>query len=164
MTIYARFATMAYNGLNGIILSHQYTNGSHIPVNISASELLYTLDAILGSVDNTSTFGTILPVLDLSANKPVLPLTVWEYFRGLDKRVENDSRTDRLAVPGLRSFLALATYHCQGKDFNELRRLLGVYEEGKDKTIGQDLVDIFPSVEPDTDIVSAIVRFDLNVN
>lgn len=164
MTTHARFATVAYNGLNGTILSHQYTNDSLVPINIGSSELLFVFDTILGRVNKTSPFGTALTLLDLSTNTPVFPLTVWQYFEGLDKRVENDSGTNELAATGLQSLLALAIYHCQGKDFNELRRLLGGDEESEAQNIGQDIIDIFPSVEPDTDIVPAIVRYDLNVD
>lgn len=163
MATHARFATIAYNGLNGTILSHQYTNDSSIPVDTIAGELLDVFNTALGAVDLTSSFGAQLKLLNISTSRPILPLTVWEYFEGL---TEESSRTNRLAAVGLQSFLALALYHCQGKDFIELRRLLGDAASGGSlgQSIGQVIIAEFPAVEPDTDIVPGILRYDLNVD
>jgi hypothetical protein len=167
LATFARFATIAYNGLNGTILSHTYTNDSQIPVNVSATELLQTYNTLLGGTNLTSSFGTKLALLGLGSNKPVLPLSIWEYFQGLETRAEGDSRTNRQAIVGLQSILTLALYHCQGKDFNELRQLLVGNEAtnpNNTQTIGQDIIDMFPSVDPDTDIVPAILRYNLKVD
>lgn len=167
LATHARFATIAYNGINGTILSHTYTNASQTAVDISATELLHVYDVLLSPVNLTSSFGRMLSLLGLGTNKPVLPLTVWEYFQGLQEGSMSDSRTNRQAAVGLQSFLALALYHCQNKDFNELRKLL-VSDEAANpnlaQTVGQDIIDMFPSVAPDTDIVPAILRYNLQVD
>lgn len=63
----------------------------------------------------------------------------------------------------MQSLLAIPIYHCQAKDYAELRQLLLGQLGGATNTFGQDLMSQFPSVDPDTAIYSALLRYSLQV-
>ncbi|KAH7386418.1 hypothetical protein BKA64DRAFT_143148 [Cadophora sp. MPI-SDFR-AT-0126] len=162
---YTRLANVTYNGLNGTIMDHQFANDTLTPVNITAPELLQVFQVLFSSADPNSTYGKFLDRLDIVANKPVEPLTIWQYFQGLADLSQTDSRANRRAMIGLQSLLAIPIYHCQAKDFAELRRLLLSQIDNSPllKTLGVEIVNLFPVVEPDTDIYPALMRWTLDV-
>jgi hypothetical protein len=163
LTLFKRRATIAYNGLNGTILSHKFSKTPRTAVDIGAPELLQVFDTLLGPVNRTSTYGRALTVIGLDSNKPVLPLTVWQYFLGVLELSKNDCRANRRAITGLQSLLVIPIYHCQAKDFAELRRLLLGLGTDNDSTVGQVILSLFPVVSPDTDIYPAVLRNTLQV-
>ncbi|PVH77728.1 hypothetical protein DL98DRAFT_573605 [Cadophora sp. DSE1049] len=165
LSTYTRFANVTYNGLNGTIMDHQFPNDSLTPVKITAPELLQVFQVLFSPADPNSTYGDFLSRLGIVANKPVEPLTIWQYFQGLAELSQTDSRVNRRAMIGLQSLLAIPIYHCQAKDFVELRRLLLSQIDNSPifETLGVDIVNLFPVVEPDTDIYPAIMRWTLKV-
>ena len=160
-----RFANVTYNGLNGTIMDHQFQNETLTPVKITAPELLKAFQVLLSPADPNTTYGEFLSRLEIVGNKPVEPLTIWQYFQGLADRSRTDSRVNRQAMMGLQSLLAIPIYHCQAKDFIELRRLLLAQIDNSPifETLGVDIVNLFPVVEPDTDIYPATMRWTLVV-
>ncbi|KAH6715881.1 hypothetical protein BKA61DRAFT_334378 [Leptodontidium sp. MPI-SDFR-AT-0119] len=165
LSTYSRQADVTYNGLNGTIMAHKFPNSTLTPVDIAASELLQVFKVLFSPADPNSTYGSFLDRLEIVANKPVEPLTVWQYFEGLVELSETDTRVDRRAMIGLQSLLAIPIYHCQAKDFIELRQLLlaQVNNSAIFETLGRDIINLFPIVEPDTDIYPAFMRYTLQV-
>lgn len=162
---YTRFANVTYNGLNGTIMDHQFPNDTLTPVKITAPELLEVFQVLFSPADLNTTYGDFLSRLGIVGNKPVEPLTIWQYFQGLADRSRADIRVNRQAMTGLQSLLAIPIYHCQTKDFVELRRLLLSQIDNSPifETLGVEIVNLFPVVEPDTDIYPAIMRWTLHV-
>src|SRR5438046_2841423 len=149
LSLFQRRATIAYNGLNGTILSHAFSDATRTAVNISASELLQVFDTLFGPVNRTSTYGQALAVLGLGNNKPVAPLSIWQYFEGVRELSRTDCRVNRRAITGLQSLLAIPIYHSQAKNFAEIRRLLGGHSSDNNTTVGQAILSLFPEVSPD---------------
>lgn len=133
-----------------------------MPAPISAPALLQVYTTLLDSTNLTTQFGTVLSRLGLGTSKPLLPLSIWKYFQGLSVRASDGSCTSRQAVVSLQSFITLALYHCQDNSFNNFRQLL--ITDDNANTIVEDIVALFPVAEPDTDIVPAVLRYNLKVN
>ncbi|KAH7317804.1 hypothetical protein BKA65DRAFT_108317 [Rhexocercosporidium sp. MPI-PUGE-AT-0058] len=165
LSTYSRTADVTYNGLNGTILAHKFPNSTLTPVNIAAPELLQVFKVLFSPADPNSAYGTFLTRLEIVGNKPVEPLTIWQYFEGLAELSQKDNRVDRRAMIGLQSLLAIPIYHCQAKDFIELRQLLSAQVNNSAilETLGLDIVNLFPIVEPDTDIYPALMSYTLEV-
>ena len=163
LTLYERRADIVYNGLNGTIMSHTFQDEARKPVDISATELLHVWDTVLGPVNKSTDFGIDLQLLGLGSNKPILPLSIWQYFQGLEDLSKKDLRANRRAIGGLQSLLASGIYHCQAKDFVELRRLLLSVQNSNLSNLGQDIISLFPEVEADTKFYPAAMRYNLRV-
>ena len=161
-----RKANIGYNGRNGTILFHEFL-GDPKNVTINASDLLSVFNVTFTQrVDNTTKWGDILYKLGIGSNRPIAPLIVWQYFEGIAGLSASNSGSSRRAITGLQSLLALAIYRCQNKDFAEMKRVL-LAQLDNDTDLGQELgpqiVELFPTAEPDTDIVPAVIRYNLNV-
>jgi hypothetical protein len=118
---------------------------------------------MLGPVNRNAKYGQLLTVLGLGFNKAAAPLTIWEYFQGLYALSKGDCRANRRAINGLQSLLAIPIYHCQAKDFAELRKVLLSPGDTETAYDGQIIISLFPVVLPDTDIFPALLRYTLNV-
>ncbi|KAK0111587.1 hypothetical protein ONS95_001936 [Cadophora gregata] len=165
LSTYTRLANVTYNGLNGTIMDHKFSHDTPTPVQIAAPELLQVFQVLFSPADPNTKYGQFLSRLGIVSNRPVEPLTIWQYFQGLTERSETDKRVNRQAMMGLQSLLAIPIYHCQAKDFAELRRLLLSQIDNSPilETLGVEIVSSFPAVEPDTDIYPAIMRWTLDV-
>jgi hypothetical protein len=161
-------ANIAYNTFNGTILSHQFL-GTPEAVNISSFDLLQTFMTLLGPTKNINnpTYLSYLNTLGLGNNNPAAPLIIWEYFQGLKVLQVTDPQTTRRAVTGLQSLTAIPIYHCQPKDFAELRSLLlGLAANRSNpstQALGQSIVELFPEVVPNVAIYPALERYNLQV-
>jgi hypothetical protein len=163
---YTRTADVVYNSLNGTILSHRFSDQILTKVQVDASELRGVFQTLFSTSNVTSSFGSKLQRLGIGSNKPVMPFTIWQYFQGMAELSKNDSRADAKAVSGLQSLLAIPIYHCQAKDFAELRELLLKQINNSTaiiQTLGQDIINSFPIVQPDTDVYPATIRWSLMV-
>lgn len=166
LEVNTRHADVTYNGLNGTILDYHFLSDDPSPVNITASDLLGVFNVLFNTSNSTSAFGKSLSALGLASNKPVEPFIIWQYFQGLVELAKNDTRANTRAQMGLQSLLAIPIYHCQAKDFAEMRRLLLEQIDNTTaiiQTLGLDLVNQFPIIETDTDIFPAVVRYKLDV-
>jgi hypothetical protein len=168
LSMYQQHANIAYNGLNGTILSHEFLDFPEA-INISSPDLLGAFKTILGPTKSNpdTTFLSYLTLLGLGANKPVLPLSIWQYFEGLKELQVTNPQTTRRAITGLQSLLTIPIYHCQAKDFAELRRLLiGLASNNTNadvQALGQSIVELFPDAEPTVPIYPAFLRYNLQV-
>jgi hypothetical protein len=166
LEVFSRPADVAYNGLNGTILWNQFPNDTFAAVNITAVELLQVFNVLFNTSNVTTTYGQLLSAIGIASNKPTEPFTIWQYFQGLVELARNDTRANTRAGIGLQSLLAIPIYHCQAKDFAELRQLLLEQIDNTTaivQTLGQDLVNQFPFVLPDTAIYPALLRYSLQV-
>ena len=157
-TTYRR-ATVAYNRLNGTILSHKFSRTPTVSAQINAAELLQAFDVILGATTDNSTMLNS-PFAVFGTSKPALPYYLWWYFHGISALPRDDAGANARAVAGLQSLLALTIYHCQAKDFAELKRGLGF---DNSSVIGRAILSVFPTAEPDTPIFPAVLRYNIVV-
>jgi len=166
--MFQRHANIAYNRLNGTILSHEFLDSPEA-INISSPDLLGVFKTLLEPTKSNpdTTFLSYLTLLGLGANKPVLPLSIWQYFEGLKELQVTIPQTTRRAITGLQSLLTIPIYHCQAKDFAELRKLLiGLASNNTNaaaQQLGQSIVELFPDVEPTVPIYPAFLRYNLQV-
>jgi hypothetical protein len=166
--MFQQHANIAYNGLNGTILSHEFLDSPEA-VNISSIDLLGAFKTILGPTKSNPDpiFLTYLTLLGLEANRPVLPLSIWQYFGGLTELQVTNPQTTRRAITALQSLLTILIYHCQAKDFAELRRLLiGITSNNTNSAVqalGPSIVELFPDAKPTVPIYPAFLRYNLQV-
>jgi len=166
--MFQQHANIAYNGLNGTILSHHFVDTPEA-VNISSFDLLQAFKTLLGPTKNINnpTYLGYLSYLGLANNTPVAPLSIWQYFEGLKVLQVTDPQTTRRAITGLQSLTTIPIYHCQPKDFAELRKLLlGLAANSSNpgtQKLGQSIVDLFPDIEPNVDIYPTLMRYNLQV-
>jgi hypothetical protein len=100
------------------------------------------------------------PFAAFGTSKPALPYYLWWYFRPISALPRDDAGANYRAVAGLQSLLALTIYHCQAKDFAELKRGLGF---DNSSAIGRAILAVFPTAEPDTPILPAVLRYNIVV-
>ncbi|KAH8749690.1 hypothetical protein F5882DRAFT_488495 [Hyaloscypha sp. PMI_1271] len=153
-----RRATVAYGRFNGTILSHTFSNIPTIDASINATELLQAFDIILGADSSNTTL--ISPFAVFGSRMPAPPYFIWWYFHGIDALPRNDAAGNARAVAGLQSLLTLTIYHCQAKDFVDLERGLGF---DNSTAIGSAILSVFPTTEPDTAILPAVLRYNIVV-
>ncbi|KAE8445397.1 hypothetical protein EG329_013410 [Mollisiaceae sp. DMI_Dod_QoI] len=166
LEVNTRPADVIYNGLNGTILDLNFLSDTLSPVNITAPVLLDVFNVLFSTSNNTSKYGQALAAIGIGSNKPVEPFIIWQYFQGLAELAKNDTRANEKAQVGLQSLLTIPIYHCQAKDFAEMRHLLLEQIDNTTSivhTLGLDIVNQFPIVAPDTDIFPAILRYSLQV-
>jgi len=166
--MFQQHADIAYNGLNGTILSHHFLDTPEV-VNISSFDLLQAFKTLLGPTKNITdpTYLGYLSDLGLANNVPAAPLAIWQYFEGLKELQVTDPQTTRRAITGLQSLTTIPIYHCQPKDFAELRKLLLGLAANSSKPdiqkLGQSIVDLLPDVEPHVAIYPTLMRYKLQV-
>jgi hypothetical protein len=139
-------------------LSHTFSNIPTIDASINAPELLQAFDIILGADSSNTTL--ISPFAVFGSRMPALPYFIWWYFHGIDALPRNDAAGNARAVAGLQSLLTLTIYHCQAKDFADLERGLGF---DNSTAIGSAILSVFPTTEPDTAILPAVLRYNIVV-
>ncbi|KAF2760538.1 hypothetical protein EJ05DRAFT_509064 [Pseudovirgaria hyperparasitica] len=156
-----RPATVAYSRLNGTILSYEFSATSPAQqTQVLAPDLLSAFDVVFNPVDPESFFHLVLSFLEIEDNRPVLPLYVWWWFHGLNSLAKDDPAAESRAVGGLQSLLSLPIYHCQAKDFAELRTL------GFDNSTaaGAAIMSMFPEADRDTPIYPSVMAYDIHVS
>ncbi|KAG4436281.1 hypothetical protein IFR05_008221 [Cadophora sp. M221] len=165
LSIHSRPADVAYNGLDGTILSYSFPDTTLTPSDIDAQQLLQVFDILVNTSDSSTTYGSKFDLLGIGPNRSLAPFIIWQYFQGLKDLAIIDKKANRRAIFGLQSLLAIPIYHCQAKDFIQLRQLLAakVDDHTLNQTLGADIVNLFPVVNPDTDIYPALMRFTLHV-
>ncbi|KAH7313171.1 hypothetical protein BKA65DRAFT_558385 [Rhexocercosporidium sp. MPI-PUGE-AT-0058] len=165
LSTYIRPADVAYNALNGTILSHSFPNTTLTPGNINAKQLLQVFDVLVNTSNINATYESILAPLGFASNQPIIPLVIWQYFQSLKQLSKIDRNANRRAVIGLQSLLAIPIYHCQAKDFSEFRRLLSTLADGHtlDLALAADVLNSLPVVKLDTDIYPALMRFTVRI-
>lgn len=139
-------------------MSHTFSNTPTIDALINATELLQAFDLILGADSSNSTL--ISPFAVFGSRMPALPYFIWWYFYGISALPRDDAAANARAVAGLQSLLTLTIYHCQAKDFADLERGLGF---DNSTAIGNAILSLFPTAEPDTAILPAVLRYNIVV-
>lgn len=159
-------ANIGYNGQNGTILYHEFLDQKQ-NVSINATEVLSVFNTLfIQPVNTSSEWGGLLTALGISSNRPVVSLTIWQYFEGLAELATTNALIAQQAFAGLHSLIAIPIYHCQPKDFADLRKvLLRNLNNGTaiGSLLGPKIVNAFPDATEDTDIVPAKIRWNLNV-
>ena len=102
----------------------------------------------------------ITPYAAFGSPKPALPFYIWWYFHGISGLPLDAAGAKARAVAGLQSLLALTIYYCQAKDFGDMQRGDG-YDNSS--AIGRTLISLFPTAEPDTAILPAVLRYNIVV-
>jgi hypothetical protein len=155
-----RRATVAFSRFNGTILQHTFEKSPTTATPIAAADLLFAFDTVFHPVDNSTMYYFALTLLKIENNVPTLPLYLWWWFHGLGTQSnKNDAAAKSRAVGGLQSLLALPIYHCQAKQFAELKTL--GYDNNT--STGEAILSLFPEAERDTPIVPANLGYDIVV-